>query len=308
MGSSAGSGASGGATALDPTVIAQKLAFGLFVGSNYGVVAVGLTLIFGVMRVLNVAHGELLMLGGYASYVGFTLAGIDPYISVALSAVCLFGLGLLLNTLLFQFVERLAEEQRIKNSLLISFGLALVLQNLALYAFSADERSVRAAYAGGAITLAGVVFPYTRLATFVVGTLVVLVLYVLLQRTYFGMAIRATAIDWQAAALAGVDVRRTYLLTFAIGSALAGIAGSLVLVTFSISPAIGLAWTLKALVVVVLAGMGSVSGAFLAGLLLGVVENLSTLWIGPEYQQVVGLVLFVVVLLLRPNGLFARRA
>src|SRR5438552_3381048 len=129
----------------------------------------------------------------------------------------------------------------------------------------------------------------------------------LLQRTYFGMAIRATAIDWQAAALAGVDVRRTYLLTFAIGSALAGIAGSLVLVTFSISPAIGLAWTLKALVVVVLAGMGSVSGAFLAGLPLGVVESLSTLWIGPEYQQVVGLVLFLGVLLLRPRGLFARR-
>ena len=293
---------------MDPTLVAQKVVFGLFVGSNYGVVAVGLTLIFGVMRVLNVAHGELLMLGGYVSYVVFSLAGIDPYVSVALSALCLFALGLLLNTLLFQFVERLAEEQRIKNSLLISFGLALVLQNLALSAFSADERSVRAAYAGGALTLAGVVFPYTRIATFVVGTLVVLALYGVLQRTYFGMAIRATAIDWQAAALAGVDVRRTYLLTFAIGSALAGIAGSLVLVTFSISPAIGLAWTLKALVVVVLAGMGSILGAFMAGLLLGVVENISTIWIGAEYQQVVGLMLFVAVLLVRPRGLFARRA
>jgi len=136
----------------------------------------------------------------------------------------------------------------------------------------------------------------------------VAVLYALLQRTYFGLAIRATAQDWEAAALAGVNVRRTYLLTFAIGSALAGIAGSLVLVTFSISPAIGLAWTLKALVVVVLAGMGSIYGAFLAGLLLGTVENLSTLWVGAEYQQVVGLVLFLAVLLLRPRGLFARRA
>jgi branched-chain amino acid transport system permease protein len=293
---------------VDPTVIAQKLAFGLFVGSNYGVVAVGLTLIFGVMRILNVAHGELLMLGGYASYVGFNALGIDPYLSVALSAACLFALGLLLNTVLFQFVERLDEEQRIKNSLLISFGLALVLQNVALFAFSADERSVRAAYAGGAYTLAGVVLPYTRLLTFVVGTIVVALLYALLQRTYFGMAIRATALDWEAAALAGVNVRRAYLLTFAIGSALAGIAGSLVLVTFSISPAIGLSWTLKALVVVVLAGMGSIYGAFLAGLLLGLVENLSTIWVGAEYQQVVGLMLFLAVLLLRPRGLFARRA
>jgi branched-chain amino acid transport system permease protein len=293
---------------VDLTTVLQKLAFGLFVGSNYGVVAVGLTIIFGVMRVLNVAHGELLMLGGYAAYVAVTTLGLDPYISVAISAVCLLVLGVLLNTALFQFVERLEEEQRIKNSLLISFGLALVLQNLALLGFSADDRSVRAAYAGGAFSLAGVVFPYTRLLTFVVGTAVVAGLYVVLQRTYLGMAIRATAQDWQAAALSGIDVRRMYLLTFGIGSALAGIAGALVLVTFSISPTIGLAWTLKALVVVVLAGMGSVYGAFLAGLLLGVVENLSTIWIGAEYQQVVGLVLFLAVLLLRPRGLFARRA
>jgi branched-chain amino acid transport system permease protein len=296
-----------GAAVVDWTVIVQKLAFGLFVGSNYGVVAVGLTLIFGVMRVLNVAHGELLMLGGYVSYLAFTFAGVDPYLSVVLSALCLFVLGLGLNAALFQFVERLDEEHRIKNSLLISFGLALVLQNLALLGFSADEHSVRASYAGGAFTLAGVVFPYTRVLTFVVGSAVVAVLYVLLQRTYFGMAIRATALDWEAAALAGVNVSRTYLLTFGIGSALAGIGGSLVLVTFSISPSIGLSWTLKALVVVVLAGMGSIHGAFLAGLLLGAVENLSTIWIGAEYQQVVGLLLFLAVLLLRPRGLFARR-
>jgi branched-chain amino acid transport system permease protein len=293
---------------MDLATVLQKLVFGLFVGSNYGVVAVGLTLIFGVMRVLNVAHGELLMLGGYVSYVAFTLANIDPYISVALSALTMFCLGVILNTALFQFVERLEEQQRIRNSLLISFGLALVLQNMALFAFSADERSVRAAYGGGAWTVAGIVFPYTRVLTFAVGLLTVTVLYQILQRTDFGRAIRATAMDWQAAALSGIDVRRMYLATFAIGSALAGVAGSLVLVTFSISPSIGLAWTLKALVVVVLAGMGSVPGALVAGLLLGVVENLSTIWIAAEYQQVVALLLFVAVLLFRPRGLFARAA
>src|SRR5215467_4133309 len=178
---------------MDPSIVGQKLVFGLFVGSNYGVVAVGLTLIFGVMRVLNVAHGELVMLGGYASYIAFNALGVDPYLSVVLSALSLFLLGLLLNTVLFQYVERLDEEQRIKNSLLISFGLALVLQNLALYAFSADDRSVRAAYAGGAFVIAGIVFPYTRVLTFVVGTAVVGALYLFLQRTYFGMALRATA-------------------------------------------------------------------------------------------------------------------
>src|SRR5690349_17886296 len=158
---------------MDLTTIAQKLVFGLFVGSNYGVVAVGLTLIFGVMRVLNVAHGELLMLGGYVSYLAFTVAGIDPYLSVVLSAATMFVLGMLLNTVLFQFVERLEEEQRIRNSLLISFGLALVLQNIALFTFSADERSVRAAYAGGAWVVAGIVLPYTRVLTFAVGLLTV---------------------------------------------------------------------------------------------------------------------------------------
>src|SRR5258708_9698994 len=181
---------------MDPTVILQKLAFGLFVGSNYGVVAVGLTLIFGVMRVLNVGHGELLMLGGYASYFAFTVLGVDPYVSVALSALCLFVLGIVLNTVLFQFVERLDEEHRIKNSLLISFGLALVLQNVALFAFSADERSVRAAYAGGAFTLGGIILPYTRLLCLVVGTVTGASLHLLLQRSHCGLAIPATPQDW----------------------------------------------------------------------------------------------------------------
>jgi len=291
---------------MDFNVVLQKFIFGLFVGSNYGVVAVGLTLIFGVMRILNIAHGELLMLGGYVSYVSATALALDPYLCVVLSAVTMFLLGLLLNSVLFQYVERLDEEQRIRNSLLISFGLALVLQNIALFAFSADERSVRAAYAGGAFVIGGIVLPYTRVLTAVVGLLTVGILYQILQRTDFGKSIRATAIDWRAAALSGINVKRTYLLTFGIGSALAGIAGSLVLVTFSISPSIGLAWTLKALVVVVLAGMGSVPGAMAAGLLLGVVENLSTIVISAEYQQVVALLLFVVVLLFKPRGLFAR--
>ena len=157
---------------MDPVTVAQKLAFGLFVGSNYAVVAAGLGLIFGVMRVLNVAHGELVMLGGYASYLAFWLLDMDPYLNVVLSAVVLFCLGLLLNTVLFRFVERLAEEQRIRNSLLVSFGLALVVQNAALFAFSADERSVRAASTSGALVLAGVVLPYGRLATFGISLLV----------------------------------------------------------------------------------------------------------------------------------------
>ncbi|MBV9353891.1 MAG: branched-chain amino acid ABC transporter permease [Chloroflexi bacterium] len=292
---------------MTPQVVLQNLVFGLFVGGIYGVAAVGLTLIFGVMRILNVAHGELLMIGGYVAYWLFTLWGIDPFLSVALAAGGLFLVGLALDAGLFRFVQQLEPEQRTRNSLLISFGLALVIQSLALQLWTADERSVTVRYAGGGFSLLGIVFPYTRLATLVTGVLVVLALGLVLRRTDFGRAIRATAIDWEAAALAGIDVRRVYLVTFGIGAALAGVAGALVSVGYSVSPNIGSDWTLKSLVVVVLAGMGSVYGALAAGLLLGAAEGLSTTVVPSEYREVVGLVLFLLVLLFRPQGLFGRR-
>lgn len=292
---------------MSPEHVLQNLVFGLFVGSNYGLAAVGLSLVFGVLRVLNVAHGELLMLGGYATFWLFTLLGVDPFLSLVLAGPALFVLGLVLNQGLFGFVERMDEESKIKNSLLISFGLTLILQNAAIQWFTADERSVTTGYAGGSASFAGIVFPYSRLATFAVGVLVIGLLYLVLQRTYFGKAVRATAADWEAASLAGINVQRTYLITFALGAALAGIAGSLVSIGYAVSPSIGLAWTLKALVVIVLAGMGSIFGAFVAGELLGAAEALSVVVIGPEYREVVGLVLFLMVLLLRPQGLFGRR-
>jgi branched-chain amino acid transport system permease protein len=207
---------------------------------------------------------------------------------------------------MFVFVERLEEETRIKNSLLVSFGLGLVIQNLAQFAWTADERSVNTAYAGGSLIVAGIVFPYTRLASLALGCLALVALDQTLRRTYLGKAIRATAEDWRAAALAGINVRRTYLITFALGAALAGVAGSLVSIGSSIAPSLGAAWTLKALVVIVLAGMGSIFGAFTAGLLLGAAEAVSTYIFGSTYREVVGLVLFLLVLLVRPQGLFGR--
>ena len=291
---------------MNPQAVAQSVIFGLFVGGNYGVAAAGLSLVFGVLRVLNVAHGELLMLGGYVSFWLFTLAGVDPFVSVLLSAPVLFVVGLGLHRGLFVYVERLEEETRIKNSLLVSFGLGLVLQNLAQWAWTADERSVNTAYAGGSAILFGLVFPYTRLASLALGCLAIVSLDQVLRRTYLGKAIRATAEDWRAAALAGIDIRRTYLLTFGIGAALAGVAGSLVSIGSTVAPTLGAAWTLKALVVIVLAGMGSIFGAFVAGLLLGAAEAISTLFFGSTYREVVGLVLFLVVLLIRPQGLFGR--
>ena len=292
---------------MSPAAVAQNLVFGLFVGGLYGMAAVGLSLVFGVLRVLNVAHGELLMLGGYASFWLFSLAKIDPFVSLLICAPLLFLLGVGLNQGLFRHVSRLDEENRIKNSLLISFGLTLILQNLAIQLWTADERAITTPYAGWGTSVLGVALPFTRLAGLLVALIAILALQLFLQRTYPGKAIRATALDWEAATLAGVDIRRVYLITFALGAALAGVAGTLVSIGYSIAPSIGVSWTLKALVVVVLAGLGSIFGAFAAGLLLGMAEALSVFVVGATYREVVGLVLFLLVLLLRPQGLFGRR-
>ena len=290
---------------LEPVV--QNLVFGLFVGGLYGIAAVGLSLVFGVMKVLNVAHGALVMLGGYASFWIFTWYGIDPFAAILITAPLLFLLGFALHVGLFRFVTRLGEEAKIKNSLLISFGLTLVLENLAIKLWTADERAITTGYAGEGVTLAGVIFPYTRMGAFAVAVLAIALLHFFLNRSYAGKAIRATAEDWEAASLMGINVQRTYVVAFAIGTALAGVAGALVGVAYTIAPSIGLAWTLKALVVVVLAGMGSIVGAFGAGILLGEAEALSVYVFGSSYREVVGLVLFLLVLLLRPQGLFGRR-
>lgn len=293
---------------MDEREIAQNLVYGLFVGGLYGMAAVGLSLVFGVLKVLNVAHGELLMLGGYLSFWFFDSYGVDPFLAIAIVAPGLFLIGLGLHLGLFRWVMRLPEETKIKNSLLIAFGLTLVLENLATRIWTADERAITTSYSGDSLSYAGVVFPYTRLSGLAVAIVVVLLLHVLLVRTRLGRAIRATAEDWEAASLMGISVQRTYLVAFAIGTALAGIAGTLVSLGYTIAPSIGLSWTLKALVVVVLAGMGSILGCFAAGIFLGEAEALSIyIFDSANYREVVGLVLFLLVLLLRPQGFFGRR-
>jgi branched-chain amino acid transport system permease protein len=286
--------------------IAQNLVFGLFIGGIYGVAAAGLALVFGVLKLLNVAHGELLMVGGYVTFWLFTRFGLDPFLSLLISIPTLFVVGVALDRLVFRYLVRLEGEARIKNSMLVSFGLALILQNLALEFFTADERTVQLAYAGAGLVPFGVSLPYTRLISLSVAFLAVLAVHRFLHSTYPGKAVLAVAEDSESAALAGIDVRRVYLYTLGIGAALAGLAGSLVVVGYGIEPSIGLSWTLKALVVIVLAGTGSVLGAFPAGMLLGLVEAISGTAFGPIYREIAGLMLFLIVLLLRPNGLFGK--
>ena len=286
---------------------AQTLVFGLFVGGIYGIAAMGLALVFGVLKMLNIAHGELLMLGGYCSFLVFTTFGMDPFISLLVTIPALFIVGLLLDRVVYRHVVRLAGEEKIKNSLLVSFGLTLVIQNMAQWGFTADERSIQVAYAGEGLHLLGVTLPYTRLASLLIALAVTLGLNYFLHHTYPGKAILATAEDWEAAELTGINIHRVYMMTFALGASLAAIAGTFVAVTYGVFPSMGIVWTLKALIVVVLAGTGSILGAFPAGILLGVVEAVSGAFIGSTYREVIGLVIFVLVLILRPQGLFVRK-
>jgi branched-chain amino acid transport system permease protein len=290
------------------TLLAQQILLGLLLGGLYGLAAAGLSLVFGVLRVLNVAHGELIMLGGYGAFWLFALLGWDPFASllVVIPGSLLLGAGLYLA--LFGFVVRASEEIRIKNSLLVGFGLALALHALAVRLWTADDRSIPTAYGGAVITVGTLTIPVIRLLSLLVALALIGGLHLLLARWRWGKAIRAAAEDWQAALLTGIDVRRAYLLAFAIGTALAGAAGTLVSVGYSVSPSIGLEWTLKALIVVVLAGLGSMLGTFVAGLFVGVAEAVSAAAFGGPYREVVGLVIFLVVLVLRPQGLFGRTA
>lgn len=284
----------------------QNVTFGALLGGLYGLAAVGLALVFGVLRMLNVAHGELIMVGGYATFWLFTLWGTDPYVSLLVAGPLLFIVGVALYDGLFGRLVRLHEESKIQLSILIGFGLALVLHALAILLWTADDRAVTAAYAGQVLRMGPLVLPLTRLAGLAVAFAVLAGLHLFLQRTDLGRAIRATAEDWEAAFLMGVPVRRVYRVAFALGSALAGIAGTLVAVSDAINPAIGLSWTLKALIVVVLAGLGNIFGTFVAGVLLGVAESAAAFALGGVFREVVGLVLFVAILVLRPQGLFGR--
>jgi branched-chain amino acid transport system permease protein len=285
-------------------MLGQILVFGILVGALYGLVALGLSLVFGVTKILNVAHGELVMFGGYASFWAFSQLGLDPYLTIIISFVSLFLIGAFLYRLIFSRTVKLPEETKIKNTLLVAFGLSIILQNLALRFWTADERGITASYLGTAFTVLGVRFPIVRLANLVVAVFFLVALQLFLRKTYTGKAIRATVQNWEAASLMGIDIHKVYLISFAIGAALAGVAGTLVSVNYSIQPSMGLNWTLKALIVMVLGGLGSIPGTLVGGLILGVTESMTSFFISSNYREVAGLVLFLLVLIFRPQGLF----
>lgn len=286
------------------TQLPQVLAYGIILGMFYGLVTIGLALLFGVMKYLNIAHGSFMMIGGYTSYWLLTLWHIDPILSIPLVMVLGFLLGCILYKVLFSRLSKVSEDRRINSSLIMTFGLILILDNTAIALWHTDIRTINAPYSGRMLEFLGVRLPLTGLIVVAITILAILGLHLFLSRTYLGKSMRATAQDWEAASLLGVNIDRTYLLCCGISLALAGLAGTGFAIMYPLSPDVGLRWVLFAIVVLVLAGMGNIKEVFIAGLIMAMLEQLSAVLIGGHYRGIASLAVFLLILILRPQGLF----
>ncbi len=284
----------------------QTLVFGILNGALYGMIALGIALVFGVMKYLNVAHGSLIVVGAYASLFLFRW-GVDPFATIPVVLVALFLGGAILFFSLFKRLIQFPEETKIKNSLLIAFGLMLVLDNLATFLWTGDERSITPSYSGITFQALGLRFPLIGLSGAFLALLLISVLHLFLSRTYFGKAVRAVSQDHEAASLMGINVSRTFLISFAMSVSLASIPSVLIGLQ-SFSPTAGIQWFNKGIIVVMLSGIGNIYGVFPAGLFLGIIEALSVFLFGATYREVTGLVVFVLILILFPKGLLGSGA
>jgi branched-chain amino acid transport system permease protein len=277
---------------------------GLLLGGLYALIAVGLNLQYGLMRVLNVAHGEFLMIGGYLTYTLHVDGGLDPLLSLLVAGPLVFAGGVAVHALLYRRLlrqERTREELE-ANSLLISFGLLFILQNAALLLWSADLRGYQ--YLDGPLRALGTVFPQNRVVAFAVAAAVTALLLLFLRSTLAGAAVRALMQDPVGARLMGISVPRVHALCFGLGVGLAAVSGSLLSMLFELTPFVGLPYTITALVVIILGGLGSVGGSLLGGLLLGVVESLGVYFTAPDLRMVISYGVLALILVVRPYGLF----
>ncbi len=280
----------------------QSLIDGLLLGGIYAAVGIGFALVWGIMNVINLSHGALIMLGAYVTYWLYKLTGLDPFLSIPISMAVLFVLGYALQRFLINWVIRAP----ILVTFLLTFGLELVIVDLALNVFSADNRSVQTAYAGAHLHVGSLTIPLVHLVTLAVALALAAAMQLFMSRTRLGNGIRATSMDLDAARLVGIKISQVYRLTFGIGAAAAGASGSLISVNYSIAPGIGSFYTLIAFVVCVLGGLGSISGAVAGGLAFGIVQSLTQTFFGPAFQNAVAFGLLVLVLILRPSGLFGK--
>ena len=286
---------------ITPAMVGQVVISGILVGALYAMVALGLALIFGVMRVINVAHGPLLMLGAYTTFFLYQAFGVNPYATVPLTMLVLFVVGVVLQrTLVFRVVD--APEL---SSLLLTFGISIALVNLAQLAFTSDLRAIE--FLTGSYVFGPFAISKSRLIAFAFAAAVTAAAFVFLKSTRLGKAIRATSQSREVAMVCGIDVGRIHVLTFGLATALAAAGGALIAVIVAIQPDMGGVWTFKSFLVIVLGGAGNYPGALIGGILLGVIEQLASLFLTAQLSEAVAYVLLVLVLLVRPAGILGGR-
>jgi len=283
------------------TMLLQGIVSGLLSGGVYAMIALGMALIFGVMRVINVAHGTLLMLGGYTTYWLFSFYGLNPFFSLIISFPMLFLFGVLLQRF---FVSRVVGAPEL-SSLILTFGLSIFITNMAVMSWTSDYRSVE--FLTGSFLVGPIAVSKPRLVTFTFASLITIAAFLFLSDTKTGKAIRATSQHRELAQVCGINVRRIDMITFGLASGLAGAGGSLIAIMFSIFPEMGRGYVFKSFLVVVLGGAGNYPGAFLGGLILGIVEALTSLLLSAQLSEVTAYVLLVILLLVRPTGLLGGR-
>lgn len=285
---------------MDGSILLQTLINGIFQGGIYALVAIGLTLTYGVMMIVNFAHADFLMLGMYVCYWAFTLAGVQPYVSMIIIIVLFFIIGAVLQRILIKPILTAP----VVNQVLLTLGLSSFLQGAAQFFWNSEPRSLILPYSSDSIQVGELVLNLPRLIAFLVSLVVAVALYLFLNRSKTGKAIRACSQSRAAASLMGINVDRIYMLVLGIGLALAGLAGALLSPNYPMSPTVGANFSFTAFVIVVLGTMGNFLGAFIGGLIIGIAEAFGGLIIGNELRQLVSMMIFIFVLLLKPGGLF----
>lgn len=288
----------------DSAIIIPSVLNGLTTGGLYALVALGLTLIYGVLHIINFAHGALLMLGLYAVYFLNAQFGIDPYAALLIVPPAMFALGYALQ----RGIIGRASHGRDENILLVTLGLSIIIENLALFFFRSDTRTVDTPYSFDVVEVFGAFLPYPKVVAFVGALVTAALLWLLMSRTDLGRAIRALAKERKGAQLVGINADHVFAMSFGLGVACLGVAACLLLPSYYVNPQVGSGFVLIAFTIVVLGGMGSFVGALIGGLIIGVVEALGGLFLGESLGQIGIFVIFILVLIFRPTGLFGAKA
>lgn len=278
---------------------------GLIMGGIYALIAMGLSLQYGVARVLNIAHGEFIMLGAFATYSLYTVFGISPLISLIICGPALFIIGFLIHRTLFQYLRKTSESIDIfeGNSLLASFGLLFIIQNVALLIWRADIRKY--SYLASPVSILGAIFAANRLVALLFAVVLSLAFYIFLTRTRLGKAIRSAAQEPATAQMMGVNINRVLAICFGLGALMAGFAGPLISMMYEVQPVMGLQYTIIAIIVVVLGGLGSITGSLIGGFILGLIGSIVT-YFDPGLSLVAYYFIFILLLLVKPTGILGK--